>query len=61
MATEAQKRATDNYRRKSVKTFNLKFFPADADLYEWLQQQESKNQYVRDLIRADMERRKAGA
>lgn len=25
------------------------------ELYEWLQSQEGKNQYVKDLIRKDME------
>ena len=57
MATEAQKRATDAYRKRNVKTFNVKFFPADTELYEWLQSQEGKNQYVKDLIRRDMESR----
>lgn len=57
MATEAQKRATDAYRKRNVKTFNVKFFPTDTELYEWLQGQECKNQYVKDLIRKDMESR----
>lgn len=57
MATEAQKKATDAYRKRNVKTFNVKFFPADMELYEWLQGKEGKNQYVKDLIRKDMESR----
>lgn len=54
MATKAQKKATDAYRKRNVKTFNVKFFPADMELYEWLQAQDGKNQYVKDLIRRDM-------
>lgn len=57
MATEAQKKATDAYRKRNVKTFNVKFFPADMELYEWLQAQNGKNQYVKDLIRRDMKSR----
>lgn len=59
MATEAQLRATDNYRKKSVKTFTVKFFPADHDLYEYLQTQPKKAEYIRELIRADMERKQS--
>lgn len=55
MATDAQKRATEKYRRGNVKAFNVKFFPADADLWEWLQGHENRNRYVKGLIRADME------
>ena len=40
-----------------MKTFNVKFFPADMELYEWLQAQDGKNQYVKDLIRRDMKSR----
>ncbi|MGR1082839.1 hypothetical protein [Olegusella massiliensis] len=58
MATEAQLRATDNYRKKSVKTFTVKFFPADHNLYEYLQTQPKKAEYLRNLIREDMERKK---
>lgn len=58
MATEAQLRATDNYRKKNVKTFTVKFFPADHDLYEYLQAQPKKAEYLRNLIREDMERKK---
>lgn len=54
--TEAQKRAQENYRKKSTKSFLVKFFPADMELYEWLQSKELRNQYVKRLIREDMER-----
>lgn len=55
---ESQKRATNEYRKRNVRSFNLKFYPADADLLEWFESQTSKAQYLRDLIRADMEARK---
>ena len=56
--SDAQKAASERYRKASVKSFNVKFFPADADLYEWLQMREAegKNAYVKRLIREDMER-----
>ena len=55
MVSDAQKRANNEYRKRSVKTYTLKFFPGDSDLYEWLQQQENKAQYLKDLMREDME------
>ena len=58
MATEAQLRANETYRKKSVKTFLLRFFPTDYDLYEYLQTQPKKAEYLRNLIREDMERKK---
>ncbi len=57
--TEAQKRAHDAYRKKSVKQIAVRFYPADADTWDWLQAQENRQGYIRDLIRADMEREKS--
>lgn len=56
MATQAQLKATEAYRKKSIKTFSLKFFPADHDLYEHLQNQPKKAEYLRELIRKDMDK-----
>lgn len=53
--SEAQKRANEAYRKANVKSFTVKFYPADHDLYEYLQTIESKNEYIRQLIRDDME------
>ena len=36
MTTEAQLKATEKYRKKSIKTFLLRFFPDDYDLFEYL-------------------------
>ena len=57
--TEAQRRAQENYRKKSVKQAIVKFYPADADIWEWLQAQENRAGYVKSLIREDMERKAA--
>ena len=58
MASEAQKRATAKYRAESVKQFVLRFYPADMELYEYLCTKENKNDYLRQLIRNDMENSK---
>lgn len=54
--TEAQRMASLKYVRKNVTQKAVKFYPADADLLEWLESREgSKNAYIKALIRADME------
>jgi hypothetical protein len=53
--TEAQKRAQENYRKKSVKQAIVKFYPAERELWEWLQAQENRAGYIKELIRGDME------
>lgn len=55
MATDAQKRAKSKYEKENVKAFNLRFFPADMDLYEHLKKQPKMAAYLKDLIRRDME------
>lgn len=57
MTSEAQKRATQRYQKDKVKQQLVKFYPSDADVYEFLQRQENKAGYIKALIRADMERR----
>ena len=59
MASEAQRNAVRNYKNKSVKRFTVDFYPADAELWEKLQNQENKQGYIKDLIREDM--KKGGA
>lgn len=53
MTSEAQKRAVKKYKEK-VKRITLEFSPAEADLYEHIQQQPKKQTYIKDLIRKDM-------
>lgn len=54
--SDAKKRADAKYRAKKVKQYVLSFFPADYDLYEYLQSKPNKAEYIRELIRADMEK-----
>ena len=37
MVTEAQKKATNAYRAANVKNVTVKFFPADREVYDWIQ------------------------
>lgn len=55
-ASEAQKRATANYRKKSVKQVSVSFYPSEADIWEHLSAQENKSGFIKSLIREDMER-----
>ena len=54
--TEAQKRATAKYLKNNVKRAVVAFYPAEADLWEWLEQRPNKAGYIKRLIREDMER-----
>lgn len=59
--TDAQRRAQARYVKESVKQASLRFYPAEADLWEWLDSKENKQGYLKSLIRADMERERGGA
>ena len=50
---------TGELSEKSVKQIAVRFYPADADIWEWLQSRENRQGYIRDLIRADMENGRA--
>ena len=52
--TEAQKRAKKKYYDKGVKKILLEFYPSDAELYDKVQEQPSKQAYIKDLIRKDL-------
>lgn len=60
MVTEAQKRANAAYRKKSVKQLTMRFYPNDEDeaMYAWLKSQENTTEYLKALVRADMESRR---
>lgn len=49
------------YVKESVKQTSLRFYPAETDLWEWLDSKENKQGYLKSLIRADMERERRGA
>ena len=59
MATsEAQKRATAKWQKLNTKSISIRFMlPGDADVLEWLSKQPNKAGYIKDLVRADMERK----
>lgn len=57
--SDAQAKATEKYRKADVKLFNVKFFPADADVLAYFQTKENRNQHIKDLIRKDMEQEQA--
>lgn len=58
MATEAQRRAVQNYKKK-VKRMTLDFSPAEEELWNHIQSQPKKQTYIKALIRADMEKEEA--
>jgi hypothetical protein len=58
MASEAQKRATKKYREKTNK-IQLEFSPAESELWQHIQNQPKKQTYIKDLIRADMNKGEA--
>ena len=57
MATEAQRKAIKKYREKTNK-IQLEFSPAEQDVWNHIQAQPKKQTYIKDLIRADMEKGK---
>lgn len=54
--SDARKRANAKYAREKVRQVGIKFYPAEADVYEWVKAQDNVQGYVKALIRADMER-----
>lgn len=58
MATEAQKRAVRKYDEKNTRQYHLKLnLTTDAAIIAHLAAQKSVQGYIKDLIRADMEKR----
>lgn len=55
MASEAQKKALEKYKT-NVKRLTIDFPPTDAELWEHIQKQSKKQTYIKDLIRADLEK-----
>lgn len=54
MTSEAQKRATERYRKKSIKGVYLKLnINTDADILKKLEGVENVQGYIKNLIRAD--------
>ena len=55
--SEAQKKAVKKYKEK-MKRISIEFYPSEMDLYDHIQQQPKKQTYVKDLIRADLNKQK---
>ena len=56
--SEAQLKAVKKYREK-VKRFTVDFYPADEELWNHIQSKPKKQTYIKDLIRADIEKGRA--
>lgn len=56
MTSEAQKKAVQKYKQK-VKRLTLDFSPTEEALWEHISKQPKKQTYIKNLIRADMERK----
>ena len=54
--TEAQKRAKAKYNSKVTKV-SIELYPSDTDIIQKLQEQPSKQGYIKDLIRKDLKER----
>lgn len=56
MTYDSQKRATAAYRKRSVKQLVIRFYPNDddQDMYTWLKAQNNTTEYIKSLIREDM-------
>lgn len=61
MATDAQNRATANYRKKSVRQVVVRFYPKDTELYEFVKARGGSS-YLKRLAEREMsaERRDDG-
>lgn len=57
MVTEAQKRASKKYHKEKLVQRVVRFSPREVDLLAHLDAQPNKAGYIKDLIRADIERR----
>ena len=52
---ESAKKADAKYKSEKTKQLVIRFYPGDQDMLEHLQAQESKQGYIKRLIREDME------
>ena len=53
MATEAQNRATANYRKQNVKQITVRLYPREAELYNWIKE-AGGSPYLKQLALIDM-------
>lgn len=48
--TDAQKRAQAKYKKNKVKQISLCFYPAEKDLYEYVNTKSNKAGFIKSLI-----------
>lgn len=56
MVTEAQKRASKKYHKEKLVQRVVRFSPNEKDILDHLDAQPNKAGYIKQLIRADMEK-----
>lgn len=55
MATEAMKKAKAKYNREKVTKVTIEFYPHESDLLQKVNEQYSKQGYIKSLIRKDLQ------
>ena len=55
MTSDAQKKAVKKYKKK-VKRMTIDFAPTELDLFYHIDKQPKKQTYIKNLIRADMQK-----
>lgn len=60
MISEASKRAKAKYAKEKTKRVVVAFYPPDAKILAWVNQQPNKAGYIKDLIRQDMAKNAGG-
>ena len=58
MISEAQKRATAKYHKEKMKQSIVTFSPKEKDILDYLDSQDNKAGFIKELIRQSMEREK---
>ena len=56
--SDAQLKAVKKYRKKTNR-ITIDFYPTEEDLWNHIQSQPKKQTYIKDLIRADIEKGRA--
>lgn len=55
---DSQKKWDLEYKKERTKTKTVRFFPKDMDLFEYSETKGNFAGYIKELIRADMEKNK---
>lgn len=58
MKTDAQRRAENAYRKKSVRQIVIRFYPnaEDEEIYDWLKSHDNVTEYLKGLVLDDMQK-----